>query len=64
MGRPSRPDFLLQRGELLRATETLRLVAFEDGFIDMPARYVQRVVAVAETAGLALACYPLMIRTQ
>ena len=64
VGRPSRPDFLLQRGELLRATETLRLVAFEDGFIDMPARYVQRVVAVAETAGLALACYPLMIRTQ
>ena len=59
VGRPSRPDFLLRQGELLRATETLRLVAFEEGFIEAPARYVQRVVAVAEAAGTVLARYTL-----
>ena len=32
IGRPARPDFLLQRGELLRACEGLRIVSFEDGF--------------------------------
>jgi SAM-dependent methyltransferase len=32
IGRPARPDFLLQRGELLRACQGLRVVAYEDGF--------------------------------
>ena len=32
IGRPTRPDFLLQRGELLRACAGLRVVAFEDGY--------------------------------
>ncbi|WP_245478919.1 class I SAM-dependent methyltransferase [Rubrivivax rivuli] len=55
IGRPSRPDFLLQRGELLRVCAGLRVVAFEDGF-EAPAdpagsgRCVQRIVAVNETA--------------
>jgi SAM-dependent methyltransferase len=49
VGRPSRPDFLLQRGELLRAFEGLRVVAFEDGFDLDPPRFVQRLVAVLES---------------
>lgn len=51
VGRPARADFLLQRGELLRAAEGLRVVAYEDGFLDNPARFVQRIVAVAEAPG-------------
>lgn len=46
VGKPSRPDFLLQPGELLRVCEDLRVVAFEDGFLAQPERFVQRVVAV------------------
>ena len=46
VGKPSRPDFLLQPGELLRAFGQLRVVAFEEGFIDPPARFVQRLAAV------------------
>jgi len=46
VGKPSRPDFLLQPGELWRACEGLRVVAFEDGFLDGPERFVQRIVAV------------------
>jgi SAM-dependent methyltransferase len=48
IGKPSRPDFLLQSGELLRAFSGLRVVAFEDGFETQPTRYVQRLVAVLE----------------
>jgi SAM-dependent methyltransferase len=50
VGKPSRPDFLLQPGELLRATPGLRAVAYEDGFLDAPARFVQRICAMRETA--------------
>ena len=50
VGKPSRPAFLLQPGELLVAAAGLRIVAYEDGFEDAtsaaPARFVQRVVAV------------------
>lgn len=49
IGRPSRPDFLLQRGELLRAFPDLRVVAFEDGFEPEPPRFVQRLAAVLES---------------
>lgn len=48
VGKPSRPDFLLQTGELLRATEGLRTVAYEDGFETSPERFVQRIVAARE----------------
>ena len=53
IGKPSRPDFLLQPGELLRACAGLRTVAFEDGFEDGPGggRFVQRIAAVAEAPG-------------
>lgn len=46
VGKPSRPEFLLQPGELLRACAGLRVIAYEDGFLDEPARFVQRIAAV------------------
>jgi SAM-dependent methyltransferase len=62
VGKPSRPDFLLQPGELLRICADLRVVAYEDGTLSAPARYVQRIAAVREaklsTAGPP-ARYPL-----
>jgi SAM-dependent methyltransferase len=63
IGRPSRPEFLLQTGELLRLCVGLRVVAFEDGFeigfADKDPRYVQRIVAVAPPlAYLAAAMSP------
>jgi SAM-dependent methyltransferase len=48
VGKPSRPDFLLQPGELLRHCADLRVVAYENGFLSAPERFVQRVVAVRE----------------
>ena len=50
VGRPARPDFLLLRGELLGAVPGLRIVAYEEGFLDDPKRFVQRIVAVRELA--------------
>ncbi|HEY0821277.1 MAG TPA: class I SAM-dependent methyltransferase [Rhizobacter sp.] len=46
VGKPSRPDFLLQPGELLQVARGLRVVAYEDGFLDAPERFVQRITAV------------------
>ena len=51
IGKPSRPDFLLRRGELLEAARGLRIVAYEDGFLDAPPRCVQRIAAVADANG-------------
>ena len=51
VGKPSRPDFLLQPGELLRACTDLRVVAYEDGYLDAPARFVQRIAAVRTEGG-------------
>lgn len=48
IGKPSRPDFLLRTGELLQVCAVLRIVAFEEGFISAPERFVQRIVAVRE----------------
>jgi SAM-dependent methyltransferase len=54
VGRPARPEFLLQPGELLGLCQGLRVVAFEDGFLDQPPRFVQRIAAVrAADAGPA-----------
>lgn len=51
LGRPSRPEFLLQHGELLDLCRpTLRVIAYEDGFLDEPERFVQRIAAVREAA--------------
>ena len=48
VGRPARPDFLLRPGELLQVCAGLRVVAFEDGYLDNPARFVQRIAAVRD----------------
>ena len=45
VGKPSRSDFLLEPGELLRICADWRIVAYEDGFLDYPPRCVQRIVA-------------------
>lgn len=46
VGKPSRADFLLQPRELLSACASLRVVAYEDGFLSAPERFVQRIAAV------------------
>lgn len=46
VGKPSRPDFLLQPGELLQVCRDLHVVAYEDGFCDQPERFVQRIAAL------------------
>ena len=46
VGKPSRPDFLLQPGELLQACAGLRVIAYEDGYCADPPRFVQRIAAV------------------
>ncbi len=55
VGRPSRPEFLLQPGELLQACEGLRIVAYEDGWEEdggpVNGRFVQRVAAIRPAPG-------------
>lgn len=51
VGKPSNPNFLLQPGELLQATRGLDIVAYEDGFLDSPPRFVQRIAAVQPRVG-------------
>jgi SAM-dependent methyltransferase len=48
VGKPARPDFLLQPGELLRVCPPLRVIAYEDGFLESPPRFIQRIAAVRE----------------
>jgi len=50
LGRPSRPDFLLQPGELLQACAGLEVVAYENGTLQDPPRVVQRIAAVRTPA--------------
>ncbi|HVZ46313.1 MAG TPA: class I SAM-dependent methyltransferase [Ramlibacter sp.] len=59
LGKPSRPEFLLNHGELLAACERLRIVAYEDGFLDGPPRFVQRVAAVRPGLSPGPGRYPL-----
>ncbi|MFM8766922.1 MAG: class I SAM-dependent methyltransferase [Rubrivivax sp.] len=47
-GRPSRPEFLLQPGELLQATQGLRVLGYEDGYLEPPPRLEQRICAGRE----------------
>ena len=61
IGKPSNPKFLLQHGELLKATLPLRPIAFEEGFEEgsregfqaAGPRFVQRIVAWCVDAGAA-----------
>jgi SAM-dependent methyltransferase len=46
LGRPRRPDFLLQPEELLRVCADWHTVAYENGILAAPARCVQRIAAV------------------
>jgi SAM-dependent methyltransferase len=59
VGKPSRADFLLQAGELLKVCAGLRVVAFEDGYLDGPARFIQRIAAVREVPNTQPMRYPL-----
>lgn len=46
-GKPSNPHFLLQPGELLQLCAGLRVVAFEDGYVNQPKpALIQRICAV------------------
>jgi len=45
VGRPARPDFLLNGSELLHICRDLHIVAYENGFLEHPARFVQRIAA-------------------
>lgn len=62
VGKPSRADFLLRPGELIEVCCGWHVVAFEDGFLDAPARFVQRIAAVrpAAQAPLSPARYLLL----
>lgn len=69
VGKPASPDFLLRTGELLQLCQGLRIVAFEDGFLPNPERFVQRIAAIgppaAATSGPADAQpvrYPLSLK--
>jgi len=60
VGKPSNPNFLLRPGELLQEVQGLRVIAFEDGFLTSPDRFVQRIAAVREgPASADPARYPL-----
>lgn len=50
VGRPARADFLLQPGELLAACKDLHIVAYENGTLEHPTRFVQRIAAVRAQA--------------
>ena len=45
IGKPSRPDFLLQHGELLQICAQMHVIAYEDGYSEQPPKFVQRIVA-------------------
>ena len=51
VGKPSNPEFLLRPNELLTAFKSMHVVAFEDGFLDHPPRFVQRIAAVRPDLG-------------
>ncbi len=61
VGKPSNPAYLLEPGELLVVVAGLRVVAYEDGFVESePQRFVQRIAAVREPGTQSAAArYPL-----
>jgi SAM-dependent methyltransferase len=60
VGRPTNPEFLLRTGELLAVAGGLHVVAYENGFLDGPPRFVQRLAAVqAHFSGERPVRYPL-----
>jgi len=59
VGKPSRADFLLQPGELLLACQNLHVIAYENGFLSPPDRFVQRIAACAPPRGTPANPMPL-----
>jgi hypothetical protein len=65
-GKPSNPDFLLAPGELLEiaragASTAMRVIAFEDGYVDLPKpAMVQRICLVKSAFGAAARRFPLI----
>lgn len=51
VGKPSRPDFLLNTGELLHVCRSFKTVAYEDVYQANPARFVQRIFAIKPEIG-------------
>lgn len=47
LGRPTRPDFLLQGGELLQMCAAMDIIAYENGRLEGPPRCMQRIAARA-----------------
>jgi SAM-dependent methyltransferase len=64
VGKPSRPDFLLAPGELLAAYPGLRVIGYEDGFLEDPPRFVQRIAAVREAPAARPARHALSVESQ
>lgn len=61
VGRPANPDFLLRAGELLDAAHGLHVVGYENGWLDEPPRFVQRLAAVhARFSASQPVRYPLL----
>ena len=58
VGRPSRPEFLLAPGELLALCTGWHIVAYENGYIAQPERYVQRIAAIRPLVELSTATAP------
>lgn len=63
-GKPSNPDFLLMPGELLslvQASCSMRVVAFEDGYVVMPKpAMVQRICAIKQISEVQSECLRLL----
>jgi SAM-dependent methyltransferase len=54
IGKPSNPAFLLEPGELLQRCAGLRVIAYEDGYVERPQpAFVQRICAVRPQAATA-----------
>lgn len=49
-GKPSNPHFLLQPGELLQQCAGLKVVAFEDGYVDKPKPALIQRICAAKTS--------------
>ena len=45
LGRPTRPEFVLNPMELLQLSEGMHVIAYEELGLDSPPRFVQRIVA-------------------
>ena len=62
VGRPARPQFLLQPGELLSVCVGYEVIAYENGYLAQPERFIQRICAAKpdDQAGTTLQKRPLL----